>query len=130
MLSVDDQYKEYRMYRILGIPTLLIDPTNPESTLLTKKNQRLVVYWSNLITSNDETILPLLEQLFTNKDRLNYFSLTGVVYLLQLMKENKLIFDYVIGLPSPCKFMFVGRSCVRNLCQLGGWVYQEIAQVG
>jgi hypothetical protein len=87
------------------------------------------VYWPNLITSNDETILPLLEQLFTNKDRLNYFSLTGVVYLLQVMKENKLILEYVAGLPSPCNFMFVGRSGVRKLCQLDGWVYQELAQV-
>jgi hypothetical protein len=46
------------------------------------------------------------------------------------MKESKLILEYIAVLLSPCKFMFVGRSGARNLFQLGGWVYQEFAQMG
>lgn len=46
------------------------------------------------------------------------------------MKENKLILDYIAGLPSPCKFMFVvGLACETYVSWVGGFIKNSLKRV-
>lgn len=70
LLSMDDEWKEERMYRILGIP-MLRDVQG--DTMIKRKGQRVVGYWSNVMVDSDEIMFPLLELIYADRENINYF---------------------------------------------------------
>jgi chitinase len=53
MLKIDDKYKEFRLMRIFGVPTISNDLISDNQIMIKKKKQRIVGYWNNFLQCGD-----------------------------------------------------------------------------
>ena len=102
LLNIKDGFARKRMEKLLGVPILKpIGDTDQNKYYASRPNDRICQYWNPSFKPGDEIIFSFLELLYSNRGQHSYFTMLGILCLLNLSTTNPAILQYLTELPSP-----------------------------
>lgn len=102
LLNIKDGFARKRIEKLLGVPILKsIGETDENRYNAARSSDRICQYWNPCFKPGDEIIFSFLELLYSNKGQHSYFTMLGILCLLNLSTTNPAILQYLTDLPSP-----------------------------